>query len=203
MKAVVCVEHGPPEALVYQDVPTPEPGRGQVRLKVEAAGVNFPDSLIIQNLYQFKPALPFSPGGEAAGVIDAVGEGVEGLSRRRPRGGDDRQRLLRRICHRQQGAGRAGARRDAVRRRRRLHHDLWHVAPCAQAARQPAARRDAARPRRGGRGRADRGRARQGDGGEGHRRRVDRRQARAALASTVPTRRSTTRRPTSRTRSSG
>ena len=80
MKAVVCVEHGPPEKLVWQDVPTPEPGRGQVRLKVEAAGVNFPDSLIIQNLYQFKPALPFSPGGEAAGVIDAVGEGVEGLS---------------------------------------------------------------------------------------------------------------------------
>ncbi len=79
MKAVVCVEHGPPEKLVYQDVATPEPGRGQVRIKVEAAGVNFPDSLIIQNLYQFKPALPFSPGGEAAGTIDAVGEGVEGL----------------------------------------------------------------------------------------------------------------------------
>ncbi len=79
MKAVVCVEHGPPEALVFKEVPTPEPGRGQVRLRVEAAGVNFPDSLIIQNLYQFKPPLPFSPGGEAAGVIDAVGEGVDGL----------------------------------------------------------------------------------------------------------------------------
>ncbi|MBV8972362.1 MAG: NADPH:quinone oxidoreductase family protein [Sphingomonadaceae bacterium] len=80
MKAVLCVEHGPPEKLVVQDVAVPEPGRGQVRLKVEAAGVNFPDTLIIQNLYQFKPALPFSPGGEAAGVIDAVGEGVEGVS---------------------------------------------------------------------------------------------------------------------------
>ena len=79
MKAVVCVEHGPPERLVYQDVATPEPGRGQVRLRVEAAGVNFPDSLIIQNLYQFKPPLPFSPGSEAAGVIDEVGEGVEEL----------------------------------------------------------------------------------------------------------------------------
>lgn len=79
MKAVLCVEHGPPELLVVRDIPTPEPGRGQVRLKVEAAGVNFPDTLIIQNLYQFKPALPFSPGGEAAGVIDAVGEGVEDL----------------------------------------------------------------------------------------------------------------------------
>ena len=79
MKAVLCVEHGPPEKLVVRDVPVPEPGRGQVRLRVEAAGVNFPDTLIIQNLYQFKPTLPFSPGGEAAGVIDAVGEGVEGL----------------------------------------------------------------------------------------------------------------------------
>ena len=80
MKAVVCVEHGMPEALVYQDVPTPVPGPGQVRIKVEAAGVNFPDALIIQNLYQSKPPLPFSPGGEAAGVIDAVGEGVTDLA---------------------------------------------------------------------------------------------------------------------------
>lgn len=80
MKAVLCVEHGPPEALVVRDVPTPEPGRGQVRVKVHAAGVNFPDTLIIQNLYQFKPALPFSPGGEAAGVVDAVGEGVDDLA---------------------------------------------------------------------------------------------------------------------------
>jgi NADPH2:quinone reductase len=79
MKAVMCVEHGPPELLVVQDVATPEPGRGQIRLKVEAAGVNFPDTLIIQNLYQFKPPLPFTPGGEAAGVIDAVGEGVDDL----------------------------------------------------------------------------------------------------------------------------
>lgn len=80
MKAVLCVEHGPPEALVVRDIPTPEPGRGQVRIKVHAAGVNFPDTLIIQNLYQFKPALPFSPGGEAAGVVDAVGEGVDDLA---------------------------------------------------------------------------------------------------------------------------
>jgi len=80
MKAVLCVEHGPPEALVVRDVPTPEPGRGQVRIKVYAAGVNFPDTLIIQNLYQFKPALPFTPGGEAAGVVDAIGEGIDDLS---------------------------------------------------------------------------------------------------------------------------
>ncbi len=76
MKALVCVEHGPPEKLVIQDLPTPEPGKGEVRIRMHAAGVNFPDALIIQNLYQFKPALPFSPGGEAAGVVDAVGDGV-------------------------------------------------------------------------------------------------------------------------------
>ena len=79
MKAVLCVEHGPPEKLVVRDIPLPEPGKGQVRVRVHAAGVNFPDTLIIQNLYQFKPALPFSPGGEAAGVIDAVGEGITDL----------------------------------------------------------------------------------------------------------------------------
>ncbi len=76
MKAVRCVEHGLPERLIVDDIALPEPGKGQVRLKVHAAGVNFPDSLIIQNLYQFKPPLPFTPGSEAAGVIDAVGEGV-------------------------------------------------------------------------------------------------------------------------------
>ena len=79
MKALLCVEHGLPEALVVQDIASPEPGPGQVRVRVHAVGVNFPDVLIIQNLYQFKPPLPFSPGGEAAGVIDAVGEGVTGL----------------------------------------------------------------------------------------------------------------------------
>jgi len=76
MKALVCVEHGPPEKLVLQDLPEPKPVAGQVRIRVHAAGVNFPDTLIIRNLYQFKPPLPFSPGGEAAGVVDAVGEGV-------------------------------------------------------------------------------------------------------------------------------
>ena len=80
MKAVLCVEHGPPEKLVVRDVPTPEPGRGQVRISVKAVGVNFPDTLIIQNLYQFKPALPFSPGGECAGVVSAVGEGVADIA---------------------------------------------------------------------------------------------------------------------------
>lgn len=76
MKALQCIEHGPPEKLVIRDLPTPKPGRGEVLIRMRAAGVNFPDVLIIQNLYQFKPPLPFSPGGEAAGVVEAVGEGV-------------------------------------------------------------------------------------------------------------------------------
>jgi NADPH:quinone reductase len=80
MKAILCTEHGPPELLVMADVPMPGPGRGEVRIAVKAIGLNFPDVLIIQNLYQFKPALPFSPGGEVAGVIDALGAGVSGVA---------------------------------------------------------------------------------------------------------------------------
>lgn len=76
MKALQCKELGPPESLVVEEIPLPEPGPGEVRMRVAAAGVNFPDTLIIQGLYQEKPGLPFTPGSEAAGVVDAVGEGV-------------------------------------------------------------------------------------------------------------------------------
>ncbi|MEK8051317.1 NADPH:quinone oxidoreductase family protein [Ideonella sp. DXS22W] len=76
MKAVLCQQYGPPESLVVQDVPMPQPGPGQVRVAVHAASANFPDTLIIENKYQFKPPLPFSPGGEVAGTVDAVGDGV-------------------------------------------------------------------------------------------------------------------------------
>ena len=76
MKALLSEVVGPPESLVIRDIPTPEPGKGEVRVKVHAAGVNFPDTLIIEDKYQFKPPRPFSPGGEAAGIVDAVGEGV-------------------------------------------------------------------------------------------------------------------------------
>jgi NADPH:quinone reductase len=79
MKAVLCKELGPPEKLVVEQVPSPRPGKGQVVVSVKAAGVNFPDTLIIQGKYQFKPELPFSPGGEVAGVIKEVGEGVTRL----------------------------------------------------------------------------------------------------------------------------
>lgn len=76
MKAVVCDQFGLPETLVVRDVPVPVAGPGQVLVRVAACGVNFPDTLLIQNQYQFKPPLPFSPGGEVAGTVEAVGEGV-------------------------------------------------------------------------------------------------------------------------------
>ena len=76
MKAVLCKEYGPPEKLSVEEVPDLTPGKGQVVVAVKACGVNFPDTLIIQGKYQFKPPLPFSPGGEVAGVVKSVGEGV-------------------------------------------------------------------------------------------------------------------------------
>ena len=78
MKAVLCREFGPPAGLALGEVPAPRPGRGEVLIRVEAAAVNFPDTLIIQGRYQAKPAFPFAPGGEVAGRIEALGEGVSG-----------------------------------------------------------------------------------------------------------------------------
>jgi NADPH2:quinone reductase len=76
MKAIVCNAWGLPDTLVVEDLPDVIPGPGEVAIDVKAAGVNFPDVLIIQNKYQFKPALPFTPGSELAGIVRAVGEGV-------------------------------------------------------------------------------------------------------------------------------
>ncbi len=76
MKAVLSKVVGGPETLVIEDVAIPTPGRGQVLVQVKACGVNYPDVLIIQDMYQFKPPRPFSPGGEVAGIVSAVGEGV-------------------------------------------------------------------------------------------------------------------------------
>lgn len=78
MKAVLCREWGLPEDLVVGEAPSPVPGAGEVLIEVHASGVNFPDALIIQKKYQFQPALPFSPGGEVAGRVKAVGPGVTG-----------------------------------------------------------------------------------------------------------------------------
>ena len=76
MKAMLCEKFGPPEDLLLKEVADLNPSRGQVRISTEACGVNFPDTLIIENKYQFKPQLPFAPGGEVTGIVDAVGDGV-------------------------------------------------------------------------------------------------------------------------------
>jgi NADPH2:quinone reductase len=77
MKALICSHFGLPETLEVGELPDPQLSSGQVLIEVEACGVNFPDVLLIQNKYQFKPELPFSPGGEVAGKIIGIGENVE------------------------------------------------------------------------------------------------------------------------------
>lgn len=79
MKAVLCKAFGPAETLVLEEVASPEPKKNEVLIDVHAAGVNFPDTLIIEGKYQFKPPFPFSPGGEAAGTVAAVGEKITHL----------------------------------------------------------------------------------------------------------------------------
>ena len=79
MKAILCKEFGPPEKLVLDEVPSPQPKAGELLLAVHACGLNFADTLIIQGLYQEKPPLPFSPGAEVAGEVLAVGKGVRGF----------------------------------------------------------------------------------------------------------------------------
>ncbi len=81
MKSMMSLAVGGPETLKLTEGPTPEPGPGEIRIAVKAAGVNFPDTLIIRDLYQFKPERPFAPGGEVAGTIDAVGPGVTSLKK--------------------------------------------------------------------------------------------------------------------------
>ena len=77
MKAIVCDAHGLPSTLNYRDMPDPVPGPKEVLIAVQACGVNFPDTLIIQGLYQFKPELPFSPGSDIAGIVTEVGSAVK------------------------------------------------------------------------------------------------------------------------------
>ena len=80
MRAVLSKTPGGPETLVVEDVLDPTPKAGEVIIEVKAVGINYPDTLIIEDRYQFRPPRPFSPGGEVSGVIDAVGEGVTTLT---------------------------------------------------------------------------------------------------------------------------
>ena len=77
MRAIVCEKHGMPEDLVLKDIPSLVPGDKEVVVQVKACSINFPDTLIIQGKYQFQPPLPFTPGGDVAGIIKEVGEGVK------------------------------------------------------------------------------------------------------------------------------
>src|SRR5205807_7515460 len=80
MKAVLCKAYGMPDTLVVEELEPLHPGKGQVVVSVKACGVNFPDTLIIEGKYQFKPEMPFSPGGEVAGIIKEIGEEVKGVN---------------------------------------------------------------------------------------------------------------------------
>ena len=84
MKALLCKQYGPPDSLVVEEIAPLKAEQGQIVIDVKACGVNFPDTLIIQGKYQFKPPFPFSPGGEVAGVVKEIGEGVGHL-----KAGDD------------------------------------------------------------------------------------------------------------------
>lgn len=77
MKAIQTHEVGGPETLTLDEIDVPNPGKGEVLVDVKACAINYPDTLMIRDLYQFKPERPYSPGGEIAGVVEAVGEGVE------------------------------------------------------------------------------------------------------------------------------
>lgn len=80
MKAIICDKFAPLSNLKYQDMPDPVPTADEVLIKVHACSVNFPDTLVVQGLYQFKPPFPFSPGSDVAGVIESVGENVKHLN---------------------------------------------------------------------------------------------------------------------------
>ncbi|MGH8460087.1 MAG: alcohol dehydrogenase catalytic domain-containing protein, partial [Stenotrophobium sp.] len=73
MKGIVCKSFGPPENMVFEEIPSRPVGPTEVRVVVKAAGVNFPDTLIIQGKYQFKAEPPFTPGAEVAGTVTEIG----------------------------------------------------------------------------------------------------------------------------------
>jgi NADPH:quinone reductase-like Zn-dependent oxidoreductase len=91
MKALLSNAPGGPGTLVLTDLPDPEPGPGQLLVRVKACAINYPDVLIIEDKYQFKPPRPFAPGGEVAGLVERIGEGVSGWS--------DGDRLIAMIGH--------------------------------------------------------------------------------------------------------
>ena len=80
MRAVLCRQWGNPDQLVVEQIAAREPSAGEVRIRIKAAGVNFPDALMVQGKYQLKPPFPFSPGAEIAGDVMSIGDGVMHVS---------------------------------------------------------------------------------------------------------------------------
>src|SRR5688572_21504347 len=80
MRAVQCRKFGPPESLEIVELDDPKPGPGEIVIRVRASAITFPDALMIEDKYQFKPRPPFVPGGDVAGVVESVGEGVTGFA---------------------------------------------------------------------------------------------------------------------------
>ncbi|MGI9551931.1 MAG: NADPH:quinone oxidoreductase family protein [Aurantibacter sp.] len=80
MKAIRCKAYGPPSSLVLEEMESLKPGAKEVVVSVKACGINFPDTLIIQGLYQFKPELPFTPGSDIAGIVKEIGDGIKHLA---------------------------------------------------------------------------------------------------------------------------
>lgn len=124
MRAVVCQELAQDYSrIAVQDVPIPKPGRGEVRVKVEAASLNFPDLLMLKGEYQFKPEPPFIVGMDLAGTVDAIGHEVDGLS----------------LGQRVAGGAKTGAFADFAICPATNLHALPEAMPMASAAAYPAA----------------------------------------------------------------
>ena len=156
MRALVITQHGPPEVLKVLDRPDPVPGPGEVRIAVKAAGVNFADVMARMGLYPDAPELPFVPGYEIAGEVEAVGEGVEGVE---PGDRVTRARAsAARPSSRPRGDGDVVALPDGLELRegRGAARGLRRPHTPASSATAMCARRARARPR-GGRRRGDRG----------------------------------------------
>ena len=141
MKAIWLVhEFGGPEVLSLEEVPTPSPGPGQVLVKVHAAGVNPYDTYMRSGNYAIKPQLPYTPGSDAAGIVEAVGAGVAECEDRRPRVySEDDYRSIRRVHINNGGAGQPAAAKRQLRSRRgtvgALRHRLSRPAPGGKRAR--------------------------------------------------------------------
>ena len=187
MKAMLSKQVGGPETLVLEELPDPKPAAGEVVIAVKACGVNYPDLLIIEDRYQYKPERPFSPGGEVAGIVEAVGSGVTSLKvGDRVIGSATWGGMAEKLALKAERCTPFPAAMP-IGRSRRPDPDLRHVDLRAEGSRQAGQGRDAAGARRRRRRRPVRRRARQGDGRARDRGGVDARRRSRSPRSTAPT----------------